>query len=125
MPFDACYCSHPPVDGPCGSFSRDEIAAGTAMQYSILGMSTTFFGRLFHSLTMNKILIVLGTINLFVAGWTSKKFGPKTALLAQVFIPAIRVIPQIVGVVVGKKEGMMIIQATQLVTILGGPAGYM
>ncbi|KAJ4248590.1 hypothetical protein NW757_008238 [Fusarium falciforme] len=65
-----------------------------------------------------------GTLNLFVAGWTVKKFGPKAALLAQIFIPAIRVVTQIIGVVAGKSEGMMIIQATQLITILGGPAGY-
>ncbi|KAL6364443.1 hypothetical protein LRP88_01844 [Fusarium phalaenopsidis] len=80
---------------------RDEITAGTATQFSILG-----------------------TLNLFVAGWTVKKFGPKAALLAQIFIPAIRVVTQIIGVVAGKSEGMMIIQATQLITILGGPAGY-
>ncbi|RSM14876.1 hypothetical protein CEP52_000949 [Fusarium oligoseptatum] len=88
--------------------TRDEIAAGTATQFSILGMSTTF----------------CGTLNLFVAGWIVKKFGPKAALLAQIFIPAIRVVTQIIGVVAGKSEGMMIIQATQLITILGGPAGY-
>lgn len=70
-------------------------------------------------------LIFSGTLNLFVAGWTVKKFGPKAALLAQIFIPAIRVVTQIIGVVAGKSEGMMIIQATQLITILGGPAGYM
>ena len=60
-----------------------------------------------------------------MAGWTVKKFGPKAALLVQIFVPAIRVVTQIIGVVAGKSEGMMIIQATQLITILGGPAGYM
>jgi hypothetical protein len=64
-------------------------------------------------------------LNLFVTGWTSKKFGPRAALLVQIFIPAIRVVAQIIGVVAGKRDGMIIIQATQLITILGGPAGYM
>ncbi|KAJ4172097.1 hypothetical protein NW754_007695 [Fusarium falciforme] len=108
MTCDTFYDSHPPYEGPGDRCSRDEIAAGTATQFSILGMSTTF----------------CGTLNLFVAGWTVKKFGPKAALLAQIFIPAIRVVTQIIGVVAGKSEGMMIIQATQLITILGGPAGY-
>ncbi|KAJ4127940.1 hypothetical protein NW768_008223 [Fusarium equiseti] len=65
-----------------------------------------------------------GTMNLFLAGWTAKKFGPRAALLVQIFIPAIRVVTQILGVLTGKQEGMLIIQATQLITILGGPAGY-
>jgi hypothetical protein len=45
--------------------------------------------------------------------------------MMQTFIPAIRVLTQILGVMAGKSTGMMIIQATQLITILGGPAGYM
>jgi hypothetical protein len=43
----------------------------------------------------------------------------------QIFIPAIRVVTQILGVLTGKREGMLIIQLTQLITIFGGPAGYM
>ncbi|KAF5560220.1 major facilitator superfamily transporter [Fusarium napiforme] len=108
MTCDSFYESHPPYDGPGDRCSRDEIAAGTATQYSILGMSTTF----------------CGTLNLFVAGWTSKKFGPRAALLCQILIPAARVVTQILGVVAGGEKGMIIIQATQLITILGGPAGY-
>lgn len=65
-----------------------------------------------------------GTINLFVAGWTVKKFGPRAALLVQTVVPAIRVSAQILGVVAGRSAGMLIIQATQLITIVGGPAGY-
>ncbi|KAG7406501.1 major facilitator superfamily domain-containing protein [Fusarium sp. MPI-SDFR-AT-0072] len=108
MTCDSFYETHPPYDGPGDRCSRDEIAAGTATQYSILGMSTTF----------------CGTLNLFVAGWTSKKFGPRAALLCQILIPAARVVTQILGVVAGGEKGMIIIQATQLITILGGPAGY-
>jgi hypothetical protein len=71
------------------------------------------------------LMISSGTMNLFLAGWTAKRFGPRAALLVQIFIPAIRVVTQILGVLTGKREGMLIIQATQLITILGGPAGYM
>ncbi|KAH6880391.1 hypothetical protein B0T10DRAFT_609499 [Thelonectria olida] len=108
MVCDSFYDSHPPFDGPGDRCSRDEIAAGTAMQYSILGMSTT----------------LCGTLNLFVAGWTAKKFGPRAALMVQTSVAAIRVATQILGVVAGKQTGMMIIQCTQLITIIGGPAGY-
>lgn len=53
-----------------------------------------------------------------------KKFGPRMALLLQTWVPAVRVLTQILGVMAGKKAGMMIIQCTQLITILGGPVGY-
>jgi hypothetical protein len=109
MTCDSFYDSHPPYHGSGDRCSRDEIASITATQFSILGMSTTF----------------CGTLNLFLAGWIAKRFGPRVALLMQIFIPAIRVVTQILGVLTGKREGMLIIQLTQLITIFGGPAGYM
>lgn len=44
--------------------------------------------------------------------------------MIQTFVPALRVLAQILGVIAGKRTGILIIQATQLVTIIGGPAGY-
>ncbi|ROV92984.1 hypothetical protein VMCG_09003 [Cytospora schulzeri] len=108
MECDVYYETHPPFTGPGDRCSINEIAAGTATQYSILGMSTTF----------------CGTLNLFVTGWTVKKWGPRFALIIQTLIPGIRVLAQISGVVAGGKAGINIIQSTQLITILGGPAGY-
>ncbi|KAK4183729.1 hypothetical protein QBC35DRAFT_542352 [Podospora australis] len=112
MECDAYYADprHPPYNGPPGGrCDRNEIAAGMAQQFSILGMSTTFFG----------------TINLFVSGWTAKRIGPKRALMVQTFVPGIRVATQILGVMAGGKKGMLIIQLTQIITIIGGPAGYL
>ncbi|KAL7947073.1 major facilitator superfamily domain-containing protein [Trichoderma barbatum] len=108
MVCDDYYDHHPPFEGSGQRCSRDEIAAGTAAQFSILGMSTT----------------LCGTFNLFIAGWTVKKIGPRAALIVQTFVPGLRVLAQILGVIAGKKTGILIIQATQLVTIIGGPAGY-
>jgi hypothetical protein len=108
MECDVFYEHNPPYTGPGDRCSRDEIAAGTAEQFSILGMSTTFFG----------------TLNLFVAGWMVKKFGPRMALLAQTLVPAIRVATQIWGVEAGGQTGILIFQLTQAITVLGGPAGY-
>lgn len=108
MECDVYYSTHPPYTGTGDRCSLNEIAAGTATQFSILGMSTTF----------------CGTWNLFVSGWTVKRWGPRFALVLQTFIPAIRVATQILGVVAGGKSGIIIIQCTQLITILGGPAGY-
>ena len=109
MECDVFYENNPPYQGPGDRCSRNEIAAGTATQYSILGMSTTF----------------CGTINLFVAGWMVKRFGPRAALMVQTFVPAIRVATQVLGVLAGGQAGIIIFQCTQLITIIGGPVGYM
>lgn len=53
-----------------------------------------------------------------------KKFGPRSALLQQTIVPAIRLLAQIVGVMTGKRAGINIIQFTQVITIIGGPVGY-
>ncbi len=104
------YTTHPsPTDPTIDRCIRDDIAAGTAAQFSVLGMTTT----------------LCGTINLFVAGWTVKKFGPRLALMVQIFVPAIRVSTQILGVMAGGKAGIVIFQCTQLITVVGGPSGYM
>lgn len=108
MECDVYYETHPPHTGPGDRCSLNEIAAGTATQFSILGMSTTF----------------CGTVNLFVTGWSIKKWGPRFALILQTFIPAIRVATQVIGVLAGGNAGITIIQTTQLITIFGGPAGY-
>ncbi|KAG8156575.1 hypothetical protein KVR01_013526 [Diaporthe batatas] len=108
MECDVYYETHPPHTGPGDRCSVNEIAAGTATQFSILGMSTTF----------------CGTVNLFITGWSIKKWGPRAALVQQTFIPAIRVATQVIGVLAGGNAGITIIQTTQLITIFGGPAGY-
>ncbi len=66
-----------------------------------------------------------GTLNLLLAGWTVKKVGPRAALILQTVVPAIRLVAQIMGLVAGKSAGILIIQTTQLITIIGGPVGYM
>lgn len=63
-------------------------------------------------------------MNLFFSGWLIKRIGPKATLIFQTTVPAVRVLMQILGVIAGSKLGMLIIQATQIVTIFGGPAGY-
>jgi hypothetical protein len=109
MECDVFYSNNPPFEGIGDRCSRNEIAAGTAAQFSILGMSTAF----------------CGTLNLFVSGWMVKRYGPRFALMLQTILPAIRVALQILGVQAGGQAGINIIQTTQLVTIFGGPAGYM
>ncbi|KAI9897646.1 hypothetical protein N3K66_007502 [Trichothecium roseum] len=108
MECDVFYDNHPPYEGAGERCSRNEIAAGTAAQISILGMSTT----------------ICGTFNLFLTGWLVKKRGPRLAIVVQTLVPAARVAAQSLGVAAGRRAGMLIIQCTQLVTVLGGPAGY-
>ncbi len=109
MTCEAYYKTHPepaPGSDRCGNH---EIEAGTARAVSLLGASTTLFGIL----------------NLFVTGWTIKNLGIKSALLISVFWPAVRLAVQNVGVMTGSGEGILIIQSSQIITIMGGPAGYL
>ncbi|KIW82813.1 hypothetical protein Z517_02056 [Fonsecaea pedrosoi CBS 271.37] len=85
------------------------IESATALSVSLLGASTTVFG----------------TLNLFLTGTLIKRIGVKPTLLTQVFFPALRLIIQIVGVEVWGTTGIIIIQCSQIVTIVGGPSGYM
>ncbi|KAJ3545595.1 hypothetical protein NM208_g2439 [Fusarium decemcellulare] len=108
MECEIFYQTHPPFTGVGDRCSPNEVAAATATQFSILGMTTT----------------LCGTLNLFVAGWVVKRFGPKFSLLIQTFVPAIRAGAQILGVIAGGRAGILIFQCTQLIAIIGGPAGY-
>ena len=45
--------------------------------------------------------------------------------MVQILVPAIRVLTQILAVLAGGDKGILIFQITQLITIVGGPAGYM
>ncbi|EKD15409.1 major facilitator superfamily transporter [Drepanopeziza brunnea f. sp. 'multigermtubi' MB_m1] len=108
MTCDAYYTTHPePAHGD--RCENRMIEAGTARAYSILGASTTFFGM----------------ANLFITGWAIKKLGAKSALLNSVFWPAVRLLIQNIGVMHGGATGMLIIQCSQIICIVGGPAGYL
>ena len=109
MTCDAYYKTHPepsPGSDRCGNH---EIEAGTARAVSLLGASTTLFG----------------VLNLFITGWAIKRLGIKSALLMSAFWPAVRLAVQNVGVMTGGGTGIIIIQASQIITIVGGPGGYL
>ncbi|KAF2727847.1 MFS general substrate transporter [Polyplosphaeria fusca] len=110
MTCDAFYTTHP---SPQDSAAWDRcqvrrIEADTARAVALLAASTTVFGIL----------------NLLVTGWSIKRWGVKPALLIQVFWPAIRLLVQNIGVATGGEKGIVIMQASQIITIVGGPNGY-
>ncbi len=109
MTCSAYYETHsePPHGGD--RCSLPEIEAGTARAVSLLGASTTFFG----------------VANLFITGRFIKRFGVKSALALQVFWPGARLAIQNLGVMTGGSRGIVIVQCSQLMTILGGPVGYL
>ncbi|KAI8943348.1 hypothetical protein NX059_001365 [Plenodomus lindquistii] len=108
MTCDAYYETHKPdptADDICATL---EIAAGTARAYALLAASTTIFGL----------------VNLLVARWTIKKLGVKRALMFQFLWLAVRLLTQTIGVEKGSNLGITIVQCSQMITILGGPNGY-
>ncbi|KAK3088953.1 hypothetical protein LTR53_019867, partial [Teratosphaeriaceae sp. CCFEE 6253] len=53
-----------------------------------------------------------------------KAFGIKKALQLTVFFPAVRLAVQNVGVETGAGMGILIVQLSQIITVIGGPVGY-
>ena len=110
MTCEAYYETHPgsPYHG-VDRCSVPAIEAGTARAVSLLGCSTTFFG----------------VANLVITGQGIKRYGVKAALALQVFWPAARLAVQNIGVMVGGSTGIIIVQSSQIITIIGGPVGYL
>ncbi|KAI0544986.1 hypothetical protein F4679DRAFT_562660 [Xylaria curta] len=102
------YKHAPPYEGDGDRCARNEIDAGAAVQFAIMGSATVF----------------CGITNLFVAGWEMRKYGPKKALAIQTFFPAIRVVIQATSLFIGARTGLIIMQLSQLTGVWGGPAGY-
>jgi MFS family permease len=108
MTCDAYYEKHTPDPDAIDRCARREIEAGASRAFAVLAASTTIFGL----------------VNLLVAGWTIKRLGVKRALIIQIFWPAVRLLIQTIGVAHGGSIGIAIVQASQIITIIGGPNGY-
>jgi hypothetical protein len=109
MTCDHYYETHPtpdPITPLCG---LHEIEADTARSVALLSASMTLFGIL----------------NLFTTSWTIKAFGIKRSLLFTIFWPTLRLVVQNIGIHTGSGLGITIIQCSQVITVLGGPAGYL
>ncbi|KAI4706798.1 hypothetical protein J4E89_008494 [Alternaria sp. Ai002NY15] len=105
---DAYYEHHEPDPNALDRCARREIDAGAARAFALLASSTTIFGL----------------VNLLVAAWTIKRLGVKLALIIQIFWPAVRLLIQNIGIMHGSNAGIMIVQCSQVITVLGGPNGY-
>ncbi|RVX72245.1 hypothetical protein B0A52_04449 [Exophiala mesophila] len=105
------HLSAPAIPGPSSSdrCSVHAIEASTALSISILGATTTVFGL----------------FNLFWTGYLIKRIGVKATLFIQVSFPAVRLFIQNVGVEVWGHAGINIVQSSQIVSIIGGPSGYL
>lgn len=102
------YYKHHPDPGTPSRCKITDIESSTARAVALLGAGTTIFG----------------VVNLFWTGWCIKRFGIKSALLTACLWPAVRLVVQNIGVQTGANLGIIIIQCSQIITIIGGPAGY-
>ena len=103
------YSTGTSIENESDRCSIHAIEASTALSVSLLGASTTVFGLL----------------NLFLTSSLIKRIGVKPTLLLQVFFPALRLLVQNVGVEVWGNAGIIVIQCSQIVSIFGGPSGYL
>jgi MFS family permease len=108
MTCDAYYEKHEADPSAHDRCAKHEIDAGAARAFALLSASTTIFGLL----------------NLLIASWMIKRLGVKRALIVQIFWPAVRVFIQTIGVMRGAATGIAIVQSSQIITIVGGPNGY-
>jgi len=109
MDCDEYYRTHAEPPAGIDRCRIHSIEASTSRQIALLGASTTLFG----------------VVNLFFTGWTMKAFGVKKALFLTVFFPAVRLAIQYVGVTTGAGMGIIIVQCSQMITVVGGPVGYL
>ena len=109
MTCDEYYLHHPEPEIGFPRCQKHDIEAGTARAVALLGASTTLFG----------------VLNLFFTGWTIKVVGIKRALMITILMPALRLVVQAIGVQTGFGLGVAIIQCSQVITVFGGPAGYL
>ncbi|KAJ7026359.1 hypothetical protein C8F04DRAFT_1045633 [Mycena alexandri] len=100
---------HPPYEGDGDACAIRAIDSGTAKDIAVMITLTTFSG----------------TLNLIVTTWQIKNWGLRKAIVNQTFWPALRNLTQIYATLVGNRLGITIMQSTQLITILGGGAGYL
>ncbi|KAJ7912124.1 hypothetical protein B0H13DRAFT_2660272 [Mycena leptocephala] len=101
--------SHPPYTGIGDACAITAVETSTAKDISLMIILGTFSG----------------TANLLLTTWQIRNWGLRAAIVQQTFWPALRNLTQIYATFVGGRMGISIMQATQLITILGGGAGYM
>ncbi|WWC67886.1 uncharacterized protein I206_101804 [Kwoniella pini CBS 10737] len=73
---------------------------------------------------MSTVTVSAMIANLFLSGWSIKKFGVKATMFQQTFWAALRNLCQMYAIKTGAGTGMLIIQSTQLFNILGSAGGY-
>ncbi|KAH6973439.1 hypothetical protein BKA56DRAFT_491460, partial [Ilyonectria sp. MPI-CAGE-AT-0026] len=105
---DEYYRHHPPYTGEGDMCNISETEASTAKAVSVLGATVT----------------INGVLNLIFANWSMKTFGLKSVLVQQLVGPTIRLGCQLFGVRVGGGTGIMLVQASQLLGVVGGSTGY-
>jgi len=108
MTCEAYYEQRTPDPDAIDRCDKHEIEAGASRAFALLSASTSIFGL----------------INLLVAGWSIKRLGTKRALIIQIIWPAVRNFTQVIGIIKGSNMGMLIVQLSQVITVIGGPNGY-
>lgn len=117
------YKSHT-YGGPVGGdrCKVSVIEADTARNIALMSSSTTFFSTCSHRPEDTANLAAI--INVFVVGWEIQHSGVKMAMFTQTAWAAVRNLTQIYAQYVGAGRGVMIIQITQFLNVLGSGGGY-
>ncbi|KAJ7458537.1 hypothetical protein FB451DRAFT_1046793 [Mycena latifolia] len=101
--------THPSYTGTGDACAIPAIETSTAKDISAMVILSTFSG----------------TVNLLFTTWQIRNWGLRAAIVQQTCWPAVRNLTQIYATLAGGRLGITIMTATQLITILGGGAGYL
>ncbi len=131
MTCEEYYKTHPEPSGPGDRCAIREIEASTASSLSLSGWPKWNLCRpqlTRRSDTLRSAVVtgstVSGVLNLLTTGYIMRRWGIRAALITQTAWPCLRNMCQITAVLVGGNVGIRLFQTTQLITILGGGAGY-
>lgn len=101
------YSQHPTYPEIGNRCNRNEVEAGVAVQYTLLGLTS----------------IVCSLLNLVLTGWQVRRWGLKTALLISISFPILRSSVQALCILVGGLPGIILMHLSQILGIFGGTGG--
>lgn len=96
-----------PDDEGDSKCNRKEVDEGTTVQLALVGIFAVLFSL----------------VNLYFTGIMMRRCGPRMALIVNNLLPVLRVLVQILGVVIGARPGIIVFQSSQMLNMIGGPAG--
>ena len=141
MTCEEYYRHNPPFRGQGDRCNVPSVEASTASAISLLGATITVNGNASYIYPSLSMLTVQGVVNIMLTNWCMRKFASRTVLILQLIGPTARLACQLLGgtyvilsrkdprlmeilVRIGGHKGVVVVQISQLLGVVGGSTGY-